>query len=165
MLSPVVGGNALAHDAAGDRHELQIEIFDAERVDFFAHLADQVVAAIGAGECLVVGFRHVASPSVLVLRQVRAAPPPLPLPTRGRDYSIYAPLPLVGRGRGGGAPSNTPNLVLSSTETGCSTQGAISPRRSARSGTARAAAIFRRKSPARRACRRRSSCSRGSSRR
>ncbi len=33
---PVVGGNALAHDAAGHRDELQVEILDAKRVDLLA---------------------------------------------------------------------------------------------------------------------------------
>jgi len=42
---PVVSRNALATDAAGDREELQIEIFNAELVDLFPDLLDQFLAA------------------------------------------------------------------------------------------------------------------------
>src|SRR5262249_47306769 len=41
---PVFGGNALAADAARYRHELQIKIFDAELVDLFSDLLDQLLA-------------------------------------------------------------------------------------------------------------------------
>ncbi len=41
---PVLGRDALAHDAAGHGDELQIEVFDAERVDLLAHFADQRLA-------------------------------------------------------------------------------------------------------------------------
>ena len=37
---PVIGGNALAADASGDRNELQVQVVDAEPVDHLAHLAD-----------------------------------------------------------------------------------------------------------------------------
>ena len=42
---PVVGRNTLAHDAAGDRYELQIQIFDAELVDLLANLGDELLSA------------------------------------------------------------------------------------------------------------------------
>ncbi len=41
---PMVGRDALAHDAAGDRHELQIEVLDAELVDLAADLFDKLLA-------------------------------------------------------------------------------------------------------------------------
>src|SRR5581483_3963652 len=41
---PVVGRDALAHDAAGDRHELEIEIVDSEFVDLAADLSNQLLA-------------------------------------------------------------------------------------------------------------------------
>jgi hypothetical protein len=40
----MVGRDALAADAARHRHELQIEIFDAELVDLLAHLGDQFLS-------------------------------------------------------------------------------------------------------------------------
>ena len=49
---PMVGRNALAHDAAGDRHELQIEIFDAELVDLLANFGDELLAARRIDETL-----------------------------------------------------------------------------------------------------------------
>ncbi len=55
---PVVGRNALAHDAAGDRHELEVEVLDAERVDLLAHLLDEISAPRSLDEVLVVGHRH-----------------------------------------------------------------------------------------------------------
>src|SRR5687768_16781862 len=51
----MVGGNALAHDAAGNRYELQVKIFDAERIDLLANLLDQIVATGRACEFLIVG--------------------------------------------------------------------------------------------------------------
>ena len=41
---PMVGGDALAHDAAGHRHELQVKIVDAELVDLLADLLDELLA-------------------------------------------------------------------------------------------------------------------------
>ena len=41
----MIGRDALADDAAGNGDELQIEIFDAELVDLFPHLFDEVVTA------------------------------------------------------------------------------------------------------------------------
>ena len=41
----MVGGNALAHDLAGHRHELEVEILDAQRVDLLAHRLDLLVAS------------------------------------------------------------------------------------------------------------------------
>ena len=42
---PVIRRNALAADAAGHRDELQIEILDAELVDLFPDLLDELFAA------------------------------------------------------------------------------------------------------------------------
>ena len=42
---PMIGRDALAADAAGHRHELQIEILDAELVDLLADLGDELLAA------------------------------------------------------------------------------------------------------------------------
>ena len=41
---PMVGRDALAHDAAGHRHELQVEILDPELVDLLADLLDELLA-------------------------------------------------------------------------------------------------------------------------
>src|SRR5665811_310416 len=40
---PMIGWNALAHDAARDRHELQIEILDPELVDLAANFLDALL--------------------------------------------------------------------------------------------------------------------------
>src|SRR5665811_306091 len=40
---PMIGRDALAHNAAGDRHELQIKIFDAELVDLAANFLDALL--------------------------------------------------------------------------------------------------------------------------
>ena len=43
-ILPMLGRDALAHDAARHRDELQVEVFDAELVDLGADLLDQIVA-------------------------------------------------------------------------------------------------------------------------
>ena len=55
---PMVGRDALAHDAAGDRDELQIEIVDAELVDLLADLLDQLLALRVLDELLDVSRPH-----------------------------------------------------------------------------------------------------------
>ena len=52
---PMVGRDALAHDAAGHRHELQIEVIDAERVDLLADLGDELLALWVLDEALDIG--------------------------------------------------------------------------------------------------------------
>src|SRR5207249_7248456 len=42
-ILPVIGRDALAHDASGDGDEFQIEIFDADQADLLAHLRDHLV--------------------------------------------------------------------------------------------------------------------------
>src|SRR5215471_21156049 len=41
----MVGRYALAHDATGHRHELQVEIFDAKLVDLLAYFGDELFPA------------------------------------------------------------------------------------------------------------------------
>ena len=55
---PVVGRNALAANATGDRDKLQVEILNPKLVDFLAHLPDHFVAAIGLNELLDIGVSH-----------------------------------------------------------------------------------------------------------
>ena len=52
---PVLRGDALAHDAAGDRGELVVDVLDAARVDLAANVADARGPAAGADEVLEVG--------------------------------------------------------------------------------------------------------------
>jgi hypothetical protein len=47
---PVVGGHALAHDAAGDRHELVVDVGDALGVDLRPDARDRLGAAVRLGE-------------------------------------------------------------------------------------------------------------------
>src|SRR5215472_11270536 len=52
---PVVGRHALAHDAAGDRHELIVDIADALGVDLRPYALNRLCAAVGAGKPFEVG--------------------------------------------------------------------------------------------------------------
>src|SRR5439155_1216993 len=47
---PVVGGHALAHDAAGDRNELVVDITDALGVDLRPYTLNRLCATVGAGK-------------------------------------------------------------------------------------------------------------------
>ena len=53
---PMVRRYPLAHDAAGDRHELQIKIFDAQRVDSLPHQFDEIVATGSSNKIFII--RH-----------------------------------------------------------------------------------------------------------
>ena len=54
---PVLRRDALAHDAAGDRGELVVDVLDPLRVDPLAYLLDEIVTAVRLDEALQVG-RH-----------------------------------------------------------------------------------------------------------
>ena len=51
---PMVGGNALADNAAGDRNELIVDVFDTECVDLGAYLFDEFFAPFLCDVCLKV---------------------------------------------------------------------------------------------------------------
>src|SRR5262249_45047251 len=70
---PVGRGHALAHDPAGDRDELVVDVRDARRVDLLTNLLDEVIAPLGTHEPLEVG-RHQRPPD-LVSRATRRSPP------------------------------------------------------------------------------------------
>ena len=67
---PVIGRNALAANAAGNRYELQVEVIDAESVDHLADLAYLVRPSGGFHEAFDV-HRH--SAGLLGLRLISAA--------------------------------------------------------------------------------------------
>ena len=63
---PVGSRHALAHDAAGDRGELVVDVRDPQLVDLLADLGDLLVATLGADEGFEIG-RH----ALLLLLDVR----------------------------------------------------------------------------------------------
>ena len=70
---PMVGGDALADDAAGDRDELVVDVGDAQLVDLLADLLDQLGAPVGADILVDRQLRHLHPPPCWF----RAAPPQL----------------------------------------------------------------------------------------
>mmetsp|Transcript_23311 Transcript_23311/g.40480 ORF Transcript_23311/g.40480 Transcript_23311/m.40480 type:complete len:522 (-) Transcript_23311:58-1623(-) len=59
---PVIRRNTLAHDLAGDRHELQVKILDPQLVDLLAHLLDLFVAPRRLYESFQICLSHFQSP-------------------------------------------------------------------------------------------------------
>jgi hypothetical protein len=55
-IFPVIRRDAFTHNAAGDGHELQIQIFDTQFVDAAPYLFDQIAATSSLYEALII--RH-----------------------------------------------------------------------------------------------------------